>query len=506
MSEWLWETDILIEAMRARPMGGPLPEGVTGISIDTRTLKRGEAFFAIAGDRFDGHDFLTAASKAGSALHVVSERKLAALGRVQSPMLVVDDVLAALGRLAQAARARARARIVAVTGSVGKTTTKEALRHGLSACGTVHASAASFNNHWGVPLSLARLPADARFAVFEIGMNHPDEIRPLVKLVRPHAAMVTLIAPAHLGHFKDLDGIADAKAEIFEGIVPGGTALVNADDPKCMRLAGAARAAGVSDVRTFGEAPGADFRLVSFTSDGEGARMEAEIGEKPVSLHLPMGGRHIAQNILAVLGSADILGADVATVAERLSTWRAVKGRGERHKLTMPGGGAVTLIDDSYNANPASMRAALDTVARIPLGEGGRKIAVLGDMKELGGHSQAMHAELAEPILAAGIDKLFMVGEEMKALDEAVAGRLSASWHEDAAGVADDLMASMRAGDAIVVKGSRSIGLEKVVEALRGRFGAEAEEGPAKPEPNAPIEISEPSATETDENQESPSR
>ena len=471
MTDFLWETGVLIEAMRARPVGMDLPAGITGISIDSRTVEKGDAFFAIAGDRFDGHDFLTSAHRAGAALHIVSDKRLPALGRLQAPMLVVDDVLAALGRLAEAARARSKAKIIAVTGSVGKTTTKEALRQGLSACGSVHASAASFNNHWGVPLSLARLPAESRFAVFEIGMNHPNEIRPLVKLVRPHAAIVTLIAAAHLGHFRDLDEIADAKAEIFEGVVPGGTAIVNADDDKCIRLAAAARAAGVTSVLTFGEAQGADFRMTEYDPDAEGAALIADIAGQEVYVRLAMPGRHFAQNTLCVLGAAHVAGADVSVVADALGEWRAMKGRGERFQLPMPAGGEITLFDDSYNANPASMRAAIATLGNAKLGENGRRIAVLGDMKELGGHSATLHAELAEPLKGAKIDRVLLVGEEIKPLADALADEeIECSMHESPAEAKEQLLADMRAGDAIMVKASRSIGLEKVVSGLTERF------------------------------------
>ena len=465
MSTALWDIPALMAAMDARPVGD-LPETITGISIDSRTLEPGEAFFAIKGEQFDGHNFLTAATKAGAALHVVSEQKLPALGRVQSPLLVVDDVLKALTRLAEAARARSQAKIIAVTGSVGKTTTKEALRHGLSACGSVHASAASFNNHWGVPLSLARLPEDARFAVFEIGMNHPGEIRPLVKLVRPDLAIVTLIAPAHLGHFRDLDEIAEAKAEIFEGLVDGGTAILNGDDAQCGRLATLARAAGVSRIATFGEAAGTDFRLTSFAPSPDGAEMTATIAGEAVRVTLAPSGRHMAQNVLAVLGAAKLAGADIQAVAAALGSWRAVKGRGARHRLPLPGGGTITLIDDSYNANPASMRAALDVLKTETTGEGGRRIAVIGDMLELGTHAPSLHAELAGAIEAAGVDRVYMAGNEMKALDDVLENRVPREWHENVDELLASLLGAARPGDVIMVKASKSIGFGPLVERL----------------------------------------
>ena len=465
--EPLWDIAAMAEAMHARPIGN-LPPFVTGLSIDSRTLQPGEAFFAIRGDRFDGHDFLTAATKSGAALHIVAEHKLPALGRVQhqTPMLVVDDVLKALSLLAEAARVRSKAKIVAVTGSVGKTTTKEALRHGLGAVGSVHASAASFNNHWGVPLSLARLPDETRYAVFEIGMNHPGEIRPLVKLVRPHVAIVTLIAPAHLGHFRDLDEIAEAKAEIFEGLVPGGTAVLNADDPQCGSLATMARKVGVTDIAIFGETHGADCRLTAFEASPSGASMDAQVFGEPVHVELAASGRHMAQNVLAVLATAKLFGADVGAVAASLSSWRAVKGRGERTVLSMPGGGTMTLVDDSFNASPAAMRAALDVLKQCVPGDGGRRIAVLGDMLELGESAPALHAELAGPLEAAGVDRAFLKGEEMKALDDVLDGRVAREWHESVDELRESLLTYVRSGDVVLVKASKSIGFAKLVDQI----------------------------------------
>ncbi|MCW4116677.1 UDP-N-acetylmuramoylalanyl-D-glutamyl-2,6-diaminopimelate--D-alanyl-D-alanine ligase [Aurantimonas sp. MSK8Z-1] len=472
MTAWLWETDALVAALGGRPIGS-LPAGITGISIDSRSLSEGEAFFAIKGDRFDGHNFLTAASAAGAGLMVVAERKLPALGRVQAPMIVVEDVLQALVRLGDASRARSKAQIVAVTGSVGKTTTKEALRHALAASGPVHASAASFNNHWGVPLSLARMPAETRYGVFEIGMNHPDEIRPLVKRVRPHVAIVTLIAPAHLGHFASLDAIAVAKAEIFEGVVPGGTALLNADDPQLPRLTALAQAAGVTNVRTFGESQGADVRLTAFLPDAEGSEAIVEVGGRVLELRLAAAGRHIAQNVLAVLGAADLVGADVEAGAAALSTWRAGKGRGARLRLAAPDG-EIVLIDESYNANPASMRAAIALLAATEPGEGGRRIAVLGDMLELGDRSAALHAELAGELREAGIDRVHLAGEEMKALDTALAGELGCTWHASTDELGASLASHMRGGDAVMIKASNSIGFARVVERLAQSFAPSA--------------------------------
>ncbi|MEF2074217.1 UDP-N-acetylmuramoylalanyl-D-glutamyl-2,6-diaminopimelate--D-alanyl-D-alanine ligase [Consotaella aegiceratis] len=486
MSETLWDMDAIVAATQGRPMGD-VPAAVTGLSIDTRTLQDGEAFFAIKGERFDGHSFLTAAAAAGASVLVVAEQRLPALGRVQAPLLVVDDVLMSLGRLAEAARARSKARIIAVTGSVGKTTTKEALRHALSACGSVHASTASFNNHWGVPLSLARLPAEARFGVFEIGMNHAGEIRPLTQLVRPDVGIVTLIAPAHLGHFRDLDEIAEAKAEIFEGIVPGGTALLNADDPQSVRLATMARQAGVKTIKTFGEAVGADYRLTGFEPSSEGSRMTATIAGQDVVVHLPVAGRHTVQNILAVLGAADLVGADLQACADALASWRSVKGRGQRHRLTTPDGGRIVLIDDSYNANPASVKAAIEVLgAAEPTGEG-RRIAVLGDMRELGDRAPDLHAELAEPLIAAGVGQVLLAGEAMTALRDAIGDRLSCDWYDDAGALGPNLLRQVRAGDVVLVKASLAMAFGKLVDRLIEQFpapGEPADPASAPPDPD----------------------
>ncbi|KAB0680820.1 UDP-N-acetylmuramoylalanyl-D-glutamyl-2,6-diaminopimelate--D-alanyl-D-alanine ligase [Aureimonas leprariae] len=484
MSEnWLWESDALLAALGGRAHGA-LPGGVTGLSIDTRTLKAGDAFFAIKGDRFDGHNYLTAARSAGASVFVVAQSKLPALGKVLGSLIVVDDVLAALGRLASASRARSKAKIVAVTGSVGKTTTKEALRHALEASGPVHASAASFNNHWGVPLSLARMPADARYGVFEIGMNHPGEIRPLVKLVRPHAAIVTLIAPAHLGFFRDLDEIAVAKGEIFEGVVEGGTAILNADDPYHLPLAEMARQAGVNDIKLFGENAEANYRLADFQPMPGGARMRANIAGEDVDVDLPTMGRHIAQNLLAVLGTASVFGADVAATAAALSSWRAGKGRGARHHITLADGRRFELIDESYNANPASMRAAIAVLgASNPKGNG-RRIAVLGDMLELGDGGPAMHAELAEPLEAAKAERVYMLGEAMKALDDALDGRLPCEWHQSFSELETSLIGQVRDGDVLMVKASNSIGLSKIVDRLTAASSSEPSDPAAASRPS----------------------
>lgn len=470
---YLWTIEALVEAMGGRPLG-QMPDGVHGISIDTRTLEPGDAFFAIKGETMDGHDFATAAVKAGAAVLVVAEGKLPALGRLTAPKIVVPDVLAAMEKLAVAARARAKGRVIAVTGSAGKTTTKEALRHVLGSVGSVHASDKSFNNHWGVPLTLARLPEDTEYAVFEIGMNHPDEIRPLVKMVRPHVAIVTLVAAAHLGFFRDLDEIAAAKAEIFEGIEAGGTALLNRDDPRANLLGKMARQAGVEHVLGFGEHQRSTYRLIDCVLNADHSTMTARIGRRELVARIGAPGRHMVQNALAVLGAADLVGADIDRVAMTLGTLPTQQGRGRRHVLSHAGG-PFTLIDESYNANPASMKAALDLLDATPVAGDGRRIAVLGDMLELGEHSEKLHADLSELIVGTGISHVLLGGPHMKALAEVLPSDIAVV-HRDAA---DDLsrllLDTVQPGDVIMVKSSKGIGFSGIVEALVNRFPAYAE-------------------------------
>ncbi|MET3789929.1 UDP-N-acetylmuramoylalanyl-D-glutamyl-2,6-diaminopimelate--D-alanyl-D-alanine ligase [Aquamicrobium terrae] len=470
---YLWTIEALVEAMGGRPLG-QMPDGVHGISIDTRTLEPGDAFFAIKGETMDGHDFATAAVKAGAAVLVVAEGKLPALGRLTAPKIVVPDVLTAMEKLAVAARARAKGRVIAVTGSAGKTTTKEALRHVLGSVGSVHASDKSFNNHWGVPLTLARLPEDTEYAVFEIGMNHPDEIRPLVKMVRPHVAIVTLVAAAHLGFFRDLDEIAAAKAEIFEGIEAGGTALLNRDDPRANLLGKMARQAGVEHVLGFGEHQRSTYRLIDCVLNADHSTMTARIGRRELVARIGAPGRHMVQNALAVLGAADLVGADIDRVAMALGTLPTQQGRGRRHVLSHAGG-PFTLIDESYNANPASMKAALDLLDATPVAGDGRRIAVLGDMLELGEHSEKLHADLSELIVGTGISHVLLGGPHMKALAEVLPSDIAVV-HRDAA---DDLsrllLDTVQPGDVIMVKSSKGIGFSGIVEALVNRFPAYAE-------------------------------
>ncbi len=475
----LWALDAMAAAMRAEKSGA-LPADVPGLSIDSRTLGKGDAFFAITGDNRDGHDFVEGALKAGAGLAVVAHDKRGRFA-ADAPLLIVADVLGALTDLARAARARSHAKVIAVTGSVGKTSTKEALLLALAADGETHASAASYNNHWGVPLSLARCPASAKYAVFEIGMNHAGEITPLTKLARPHVAIVTSIAPVHLEYFGSLKKIADAKAEIFLGLELGGVAVINRDNRQFMQLAKAAAAAGAARIMSFGVHPKADARLVRHSLQAESSTVEARILGQPVTYKLGAPGKHLVLNSLAVLAAASLVGADLALAALALNHLKPAAGRGVRASLRVPGGSAL-LIDESYNANPASMAAAIALLGQAPVGGQGRRIAVLGDMLELGGQGPALHRALAESLEAAAIDLVFCSGPLMRALWEALPSSRRGGYAETAAGLEPAVLAAIRAGDAVMVKGSLGSKMGPIVKALERQFARPAalEQAPAQ--------------------------
>src|ERR1700722_13262795 len=361
----LWTSSAMAQAMRASISGAP-PEAVAGLSIDSRSIAPGEAYFAIRGDVHDGHDFVAAALSAGAALAVIEAAQREKFAS-DAPLLVVDDVLAGLVDLAHAARARLDAQVIAVTGSVGKTSTKEALRRVLGAQGPTHASASSFNNHWGVPLSLARCPAAVRFAIFEIGMNHAGEIDPLVRMVRPHVAIITTVEPVHLEFFAGIEAIADAKAEIFLGVEPGGAVVLNRDNSQFARLQKRAQELGISRIVSFGTDAKSDARLLDLSLHAACSAVHANILGHDVTYKLGMPGRHMAMNSLAVLAAASLAGADLALAALSLSQIEPAAGRGVRRALEVASGEA-TLIDESYNANPASMAAALNVLGQAVAG------------------------------------------------------------------------------------------------------------------------------------------
>jgi UDP-N-acetylmuramoyl-tripeptide--D-alanyl-D-alanine ligase len=438
------------------------PFVATGLSIDTRTLKSGDLFIALKGDARDGHEFVRAAFDAQASAALVSRACMEANGS----RLQVADTLRGLEDLARAARARTHAKILAVTGSAGKTTTKEMLRLACGALGITHASAASYNNHWGVPLSLAATPREAQFGIFEIGMNHFGEIRALAGFVKPHVALVTTIAPAHLEFFGSCEAIADAKSEIFESVVPGGAAVIPADSPYAERLQARAKQANVSRILSFGTK--GDARILSVDDMAEGMRVEAEILGREIHFRMHASGVHLASNAVGALLAVAALDGDVLNAAAALSDFSPLKGRGARTRLSF-GGGSLELIDESYNANPGSMTAALDVLARTEPGAGGRRIAVLGDMLELGPDAPTLHAGIASDIERARIDLVFASGPLMRALWDALPASGRGGYAENSGALAPKLLAALRVGDVVLVKGSFGSRMSVIVDALQKR-------------------------------------
>lgn len=465
----LWTGEAFLAACGGRPVGA-VPAAITGISIDSRTLEPGDAFFAIRGETRDGHEFVPAALEKGAALAVVAEERREEIGG--RPLLVVPDVLAALRALAMAARARSTAKIIAVTGSVGKTGTKEALRVALSPSGETHVSQASHNNQWGVPLSLARMPESARYGVFEIGMNHADEIRPLSRLIRPHVAIITTVAPVHLAHFESVDKIAAAKAEVFEGFEPGATAILNSDNDYISYLSATAVVFGARTIIGFGRSRFSEARLEKVSLQSDCSTVSADIMGQKVTYKIGAPGKHLVDNSLAVLAAVKVVGADLARAALALADWSVPEGRGRRHVYPTPLG-TLVLVDESYNANPASMRAAIATLGQAEPGPRGRRIAVLGDMLELGGRGAELHAGLAGPLAAAGIDLVYTAGPLMAALRDAMPAGMRGAHAGEAAELEAALVRDIRPGDIVMVKGSHGSRMGPLVEALKRRFAAQ---------------------------------
>jgi len=462
----LWPVAALSPALGAKVQG--VPRDVTSVSIDTRTLEPGALFFAIRGDARDGHDFVAAALEKSASAAVVDAAHAGAFP-ADAPLLVVDDVFLALNRLAINRRGAMQGPVVAITGSVGKTSTKEMLRVVLSRFGPMHASIASYNNHWGVPLTLSRMPEASRFGVFEIGMSNPFEIVPLAAMVRPHVAIVTTVEPVHLAQFHTQAGIADAKGEIFSGLEPGGVAIINADNPFAARLASHAGASRAGRIIRFGSDKAADIRLVHIQLDPDVSNVSAEVFGVPVTYRLGAPGRHLAMNSLAVLAAAHVLGLDLALAALALQDFTTVEGRGTR-SLRRIGEQDFTLIDESYNANPSSMRAALAVAGTLPRGSRGRRIAVLGDMLELGNEGANLHAGLADAIIAQDFDLVFACGPLMKHLWQALPGIRRGVYAADSAGLEAALIEAVQPGDVVVVKGSSGSRMGQLVSALKARY------------------------------------
>lgn len=467
----LWTGEAARAAMDATAHGA-LPARIDGVSIDTRTLQRGDLFVAIVGETNDGHDYVAQAFAKGAAAAVVARDRAEALAG-HGPLLAVEDTLRGLERLGRAARARSAARIVAITGSVGKTGSKEALKVVLERAGRTHASAASYNNHWGVPLTLARMPADTEFGVFEIGMNHMGEIAPLTRMVRPHVAIVTTVEAVHIENFREIRGIADAKGEIFLGLEPGGVAVINRDNPHCERLALLAGATNAGRIVTFGEDARADVRAVTIVTKPDLSIVDARVFGARVAYRMGMAGRHIALNSLAILAAVKALGVDLALAALALGDVEPPAGRGARIEVPVVGG-ALTIVDESYNANPASVRAALETLGQMELPWRGRRIAVLGDMLELGQEGPRLHRELAPVALAAGVDLVFTVGALMKGLHGALPPERRGGWAATADALAPTVVGALRPGDIVMVKGSRGMRTERIVKAVEERYSGPA--------------------------------
>jgi UDP-N-acetylmuramoyl-tripeptide--D-alanyl-D-alanine ligase len=462
-SRALWTVDAMAEAMGAERQGA-LPPSISGISIDSRTIASGDGFFALS-DRRDGHEFVAAALAAGAGLAVVATERRALFPN-DAPLLVVPEVLAGLRSLAAAARARTRARVIGVTGSVGKTGTKEALRLALSKDGETHASVASYNNHWGVPLSLARCPASARYAVLEMGMNHAGEIAPLSRLARPHVALITTIAPVHLEFFGSLTKIADAKAEIFLGLEPDGAAVLNHDIAQFAHLKRRAKEAGVARIVSFGEHAKADARLIKYALHPDCSTVVAQIFGTELTYKIGAPGRHLVDNSLALLATAVLVGADLALAALALAELKPVAGRGAPIEIDVAGGTAL-VIDESYNANPTSVQAALALLGHAKLGPQGRRIAVLGDMLELGPKGPALHRALAKPIVENSVDLVFCCGKLMRSLWQALPPGRRGGYAEDSAALEAQVVSAIRAGDVVMVKGSFGSRMAPIVKALQ---------------------------------------
>jgi UDP-N-acetylmuramoyl-tripeptide--D-alanyl-D-alanine ligase len=435
----------------AHATGGVMthPFHATGVSIDTRTIQPGDVFIALHTRTGDGHTHVGEALHKGAAGALVQRQEGAP---DDASLLIVHDTLTALTALGGYARERFEGAVVAVTGSVGKTTTKEMLRTMLSACGRTHAAHASYNNHWGVPLTLARMPPDAAYAVIEIGMNNPGEIAPLARLASPDVAVITTVEATHIGHLGSLDAIADEKASIMQGLLQGGSAVLPSAHAQFARLA--ARVPPGARIVTFGPE-----NILMSSEDADGTEISATIAGTRQDFRVGAPGRHMVMNALAALTAAACLGADVSVCAAALASFHPVSGRGARRKLL---GGAAILLDESYNASAASVRAALSVLKLQPAR---RRIAVLGDMLELGDFSQSEHANLAG-VVADSADLLYACGPWMKFLYDAVPSQQRGAYAADSLSLAPVVRAAVRAGDAVLVKGSFGSRMDAVVDEL----------------------------------------
>lgn len=437
----------------------------TGLSIDTRTLKPGDLFVALRGDHLDGHAYVAQALAKGAAAVMVDH--LPDDVPADAPVLLVNDTFTGIQTLGMAARARCGGHIIAVTGSVGKTGTKEMLAAAFAPLGQVHASKASFNNHWGVPFTLSSMHAGSDYGIFEIGMNHSGEIEPLSKMVRPHVAIITTVEPVHIENFKSVEEIADAKAEIFKGLEPGGVAILNHDNPHYARLLAAAKTCGVKTL-SFGDSVDADANLLECLVASNGSRVRAKIGAEEIAFTLMIPGRHIAMNALSVLLAVKATGGSLEKAIEALEKIEPIAGRGKREMIDIGDkSNPVTLIDESYNASPVAMRAAFKVLAMIDPGRGGRRIAFLGDMLELGQNSGSLHADLALPLKAADVHLVYTCGTLMKNLHDSLPQELRGEHRDTSKDLAKIVPDVLVPGDVVMVKGSHGSHMDVVVEAMR---------------------------------------
>ncbi len=458
----LWTQESASRETGAVSIGEPWV--ASGVSIDTRTLERGDLFVALK-DQRDGHQFLKQAENAGAAAALISDRD-ALVETKALPSLVCADTQKGLEALGRVARARTNARVIAVTGSVGKTGTKEMLRRALAPSGLTHCSEKSYNNLWGVPLSLARMPVETEFGIFEIGMNHSEEVRPLSHLVAPDVAIITTVAPVHLEFFESVEEIADAKAEIFEGLKPGGTAILNIDNPYYERLKSIALADGVERIVTFGTAQTADIRLLKIEMNDNGSRAEVDVQGTRMSYEIGCPGKHWAVNSLAVIAAVEAVGADLPSALISLRDMAPPKGRGQKHVVRLSKGGEIKVVDESYNANPASMKAALETLATISVGADGKRIAVIGDMRELGEKSDQLHQDLSCIIEELEIDQVFCCGPHMVRLKETIDPKRLGGYAEASSELIEPLRAVVSDGDVVMVKGSLGTNMAPLVSTL----------------------------------------
>ncbi len=464
----LWTSDEVAQAVSPVAMSGAFE--ASGVTFDSRAVGRGDLFFAMSGETTDGHAYVADALSRGAAAAIVSRDVPEAKGN----LVKVVDTMKALVDLGHAGRRRSDARVASVTGSVGKTSTKDALRAMLSVQAPTSASTASFNNHVGVPISLARLPRDARYGVFEIGMNHPGEIEPLARQVEAHVGVITNVGSAHIGHMGSEEAIADEKACLFAGMRAGAVAVLNRDSRHYQRLVGHAKDFGVSRIVAFGKDAAADARLVACDLRDTGSDVVANLHGRRIEYRLGAAGEHQVLNSLAALAVVEALGADVLMAAATLAEVKATPGRGARRRLKF-GAGTIELLDESYNANPASMAAMLAVLARTEPASGGRRLLVMGDMRELGEGADAFHAGLASAVAASGATQVFLCGPHMKALWSKLAAGQKGAYGADSAAIVGDVAAALKAGDVIAVKGSLGSKMKNVVDAILAASGGEAE-------------------------------